>query len=172
MSDFVIRPAEPRDLPALLALYAAAREFMAAHGNPRQWAANGWPPEAVLREDTVSGRGWVCVTGRRVCGAFVFVTGVNAEPGYAKIEDGAWRDPSAYGVIHRLASDRSVPGIGTACLDWAWRRFPHLRADTHPDNVPMQRLLEKCGFVRCGTVHVEQDDDPRIAYEKTEKAGR
>ena len=30
----------------------------------------------------------------------------------------------------------------------------------------MQRLVEKLGFVRCGTIYVIQDNDPRFAYEK------
>lgn len=163
---FIIRPTRPDDLPALLSLYAGARAYMVQQNNPRQWAASGWPPEAVLREDIRLGRGYVCTVEERVCGAFVFLTGQEPEPGYAVIAQGAWRAPGPYGVLHRLASDRSVPGIGAACLSWAWQQFPHLRADTHPDNIPMQRLLEKCGFVRCGIVHVEQDSDPRYAYEK------
>ena len=34
------------------------------------------------------------------------------------------------------------------------------------DNLVMQGLLSKLGFVRCGTIYVEEDDNPRIAYEK------
>ena len=30
----------------------------------------------------------------------------------------------------------------------------------------MQRLLEKLGFQRRGTIFVREDNDPRIAYEK------
>ena len=33
-----IRPARPRDLPALLELFEAAKAFMARTGNPNQWA--------------------------------------------------------------------------------------------------------------------------------------
>ena len=42
----------------------------------------------------------------------------------------------------------------------------HLRMDTHGDNYVMQNLLKKSGFVHCGTVYVEEDDHPRMAYEK------
>ncbi|MBP3805349.1 MAG: hypothetical protein J6I76_15930 [Oribacterium sp.] len=30
----------------------------------------------------------------------------------------------------------------------------------------MQNLLKKLGFTRCGTIYVEEDDYPRIAFEK------
>ena len=33
----------------------------------------------------------------------------------------------------------------------------------------MQRLLEKLGFSHCGTVFVEEDDYPRLAFEKTSR---
>ena len=33
-------------------------------------------------------------------------------------------------------------------------------------DVVMQNLLAKLGFTRCGIIHVQEDDDPRFAYEK------
>ncbi len=36
----------------------------------------------------------------------------------------------------------------------------------------MQKLVEKLGFIHCGTIYVEQDDYPRLAYEKLEKYKR
>ena len=46
-----IRKSTPADLPRILEIYAGARAFMAAHGNPRQWGATGWPPESLIRQD-------------------------------------------------------------------------------------------------------------------------
>ena len=78
----------------------------------------------------------------------------------------AGSDPRGYRVVHRLAGDGSVKGIGSACLEWAFGQCGHLRIDTHGDNRVMQNLLKKSGFVYCGIIHVEEDDDPRLAYEK------
>ena len=58
-------------------------------------------------------------------------------------------------------------GVGSACLNWAFNQCGHLRIDTHGDNGVMQRLLEKLGFEHRGTVFVEEDDYPRLAFEKT-----
>lgn len=161
-----IRPSTLADLPRMLEIYAHARRFMAAHGNPRQWGATNWPPEALLRADIAQGNSYVCTHGGRVVGTFFFRQGRDIEPTYRVIEDGAWRDEGPYGVIHRLAGDGSVKGIGRFCLGWALGRCGHMRVDTHGDNRVMQNLLESSGFVRCGVIYVEEDNDPRLAYEK------
>ncbi len=162
-----IRQTTPADLPRLLEIYAAARAFMAAHGNPLQWGPLSWPPESLLWQDIAAGKSWVCTHEGRAVGCFFLDYGPDPEPTYRVIE-GAWEDPSPYGVVHRLASDGSVPGVGSCCLLWALRRCGHLRIDTHGDNIPMQRLLEKLGFTRRGVIHIEKDPYPRLAYEKSE----
>ena len=163
-----IRHAEARDLARMMALYEHARRFMAEHGNPNQWGPTRWPPEDLLRRDIAQGNSYLCVQGDRIVGTFFFAMGPDIEPTYRRIEDGAWRDPSPYGVVHRLAGDGSVRGTGAFCLDWAYRQCGHLRVDTHGDNRVLQSLLGKLGFVHCGTIYVEEDDDPRLAYEKSE----
>ena len=162
-----IRRTAEADLVRVMDIYAHARAFMAAHGNPDQWGPTNWPPEALIRSDIARGRGYVCVHEGRVVGAFFFDVGRDVEPTYRHIEDGAWLDDSAYGVVHRLASDGSVKGVGAFCIDWAFRQCGHLRIDTHGDNIVMQNLLAKLGFARRGTIYVEEDDFPRFAYEKT-----
>ena len=167
MNLFEIRRACEADLPVMMQIYTRARAFMTEQGNPRQWGATGWPPEDVIRRDIAEDHSYVCTLEGRVCGTFFFVAGEAPDPCYLRIEDGAWLDPSPYGVVHRLASDGSVKGIGQACMDWTFAQCGHLRIDTHPDNIPMQNLLAKCGFRRCGIIHVAQDNDPRLAFEKT-----
>ena len=38
--------------------------------------------------------------------------------------------------------------------------------DTQTDNVIMQNLLKKMGFIKCGIIYVVEDDYPRYAYER------
>ncbi len=161
-----VRRAVPADLPAILAIYARARRFMAEHGNPRQWGATGWPPEAVIRGDIAEGRGYVCVEGNEILAVFCYLYGDSPEPLYDGIREGSWLKAGPYGVVHRIAAARSGTGAGAFCLEWAFRRSGHLRIDTHPDNTVMQALLEKLGFARRGIVSVAEDNDPRIAFER------
>ncbi|MBR2263052.1 MAG: GNAT family N-acetyltransferase [Firmicutes bacterium] len=152
----------------MLRIYDKARGFMVSAGNERQWGAayhNGvaWPPASVLEQDIAAEKSFVCQYGSRVVGTFYLTEG--PDPTYAVI-DGAWISDAPYSVVHRIATDGSVRGIGAYCVQWALKRTGHLRIDTHGDNKPMQRLMEKLGFTYCGIIHVEEDDDPRMAYEK------
>lgn len=162
-----IRKTRLEDLNTVMALYAHARAFMAEHGNPNQWGPTCWPPEDLIRQDIARGKSYVCLSEDRIVGVFYFDQGPDIEPTYAQIEDGAWRDQSPYGVVHRIASDGTQRGTGAFCINWAYGQCGHLRIDTHGDNRVMQGLLAKLGFVHCGTIHVREDNDPRLAYEKT-----
>lgn len=161
-----IRHSTEKDFTQIMEIYDYARRFMAEHGNPNQWGPTHWPPEQLIHNDIISGTSYVCVHEKRVVGTFFFLTGIDIEPVYRHIENGKWMNDSAYGVVHRLAGDGSVKGIGEFCLSWAYRQCGHLRIDTHGDNIVMQNLLKKMGFTHCGTIYVEEDNYPRLAYEK------
>ena len=150
----------------MMEIYAVARSFMAAHGNPNQWGPTNWPPEALIRSDIRAHCSYVCEHEGKIAGTFFFTSGEDIEPTYRNIEDGSWLSDTVYGVVHRIASDGSVKGIGRFCIDWAFQQCGHLRIDTHGDNKVMQNLLGKLGFVHCGTIHVEEDPYPRLAFEK------
>ena len=161
-----IRKSTEFDFDRIMEIYAHARLFMAEHGNPNQWGPTHWPPEELIHRDIALGDSYVCTHKGKTVGTFFFIYGKDIEPTYADITDGAWIDDSPYGVVHRIAADGSVKGTGAFCIDWAYRQCGHLRMDTHGDNVVMQNLLKKLGFVHCGTIYVEEDDYPRLAYEK------
>lgn len=165
-SAMEIRKSTEADFERIMEIYRYARNFMAAHGNPRQWGCSHWPPEDLIHLDIAQKKSYVCTHEGRVVGTFFFDFGEEIEPTYRVIEDGKWLNDGAYGVVHRLAGDGSVKGIGKCCLEWAYGQCGHLRADTHGDNRLMQDLLPKLGFRYCGIIYVEADDDPRLAYEK------
>ena len=168
-----IRKTEEKDLDRIMEIYAYARSFMAEHENPNQWGPTNWPPETLIREDIRNGNSYVCADeNSRILGTFYFMQGKDIEPCYREITDGTWLDDSAYGVVHRIASDGSVRGVGSFCVNWAFDQCGHLRIDTHGDNYVMQNMLKKLGFVHCGTIYVEEDHYPRLAYEKSEEALR
>lgn len=161
-----IRKATAADLSEIMDIYAYAREFMARTGNPRQWGATNWPPEALIEDDIRQGKSYVCVENGRIAAVFYYDHGEDIEPTYAVIHDGAWQDNGAYGVVHRIAAAEGCRGAGRFCLNWAFEQCGHLRIDTHGDNKIMQGSLKKLGFQYCGIIYVEEDDDPRLAYEK------
>lgn len=161
-----IRHASEADFQRMTEIYAYARNFMAAHGNPNQWGPTHWPPESLLHEDIRRGKSYVCTEENRVIGTFFFDYGEDIEPTYRVIEQGNWRNSDPFGVVHRLAGDGSRKGIGAFCLNFAYEQCGHLRVDTHTDNIIMQNLLTKLGFEKRGIIHVKEDSYPRYAYEK------
>ncbi|MBQ9708896.1 MAG: GNAT family N-acetyltransferase [Firmicutes bacterium] len=165
-----IRKSTEQDVPQMLEIYEYARNYMARTGNPNQWGPTNWPPEALIHRDIKDGNSYVCLNDEgEIIGTFFFIQGEDIEPTYRNIEEGGWLDESPYGVVHRLAGDGSEKGIGAFCIDWAYGQCGHIRVDTHGDNKVMQRLMERLGFTHCGTIYVEEDDYPRLAYEKSDK---
>ena len=162
-----IRHSTEKDFDRMMQIYGFARKFMAEHGNPNQWGPTHWPPEELIRADIREGHSYVRLNDEgKVIGTFFFIHGENIEPTYRRITEGAWLEDGPYGVVHRIAGDGSEKGIGAFCINWAFEQCGHLRIDTHGDNTVMQRLLNKLGFIQCGTIYVEEDHYPRLAYEK------
>lgn len=50
----VIRNATEKDFPKMMKIYAYARDFMKAHGNPNQWGPTNWLPEELIHVVTIS----------------------------------------------------------------------------------------------------------------------
>lgn len=160
---FRIRYSVPEDIDTLMRIYARARKFMAAHGNPGQWTG-GYPSRELILSEIAASRSLICEDpDGNVAGTFCFITG--EDPTYSLIEDGRWLAGGPYGTIHRLASAGMAKGVADACISWCWEKIHNLRADTHADNTVMQAILERSGFRRCGIIYTD-DGSPRIAYQK------
>ena len=162
-----IRKSTDKDFDSMLRIYSRARAFMAENGNPNQWGPTNWPPEELLQRDIAQGKSYVCTHNEKVIGTFFFDSGKDIENTYKIIEDGKWVDDSAFGVIHRLAGSSEVKGTAEFIINWAYKKCGHLRVDTHGDNKVIQNIMKKLDFVHCGTIYVEEDNYPRLAYEKS-----
>ena len=158
----MIRIAKSEDLPAILEIYSYARAFMARNGNPTQWA-DKYPEESLLRNDIENSNLYVVEEARHICGVFAFIIGPDET--YSLIEQGEWLSDREYGTIHRVAGDGTVHGLLQKAVSYCEQRIPHLRIDTHQDNMIMQHVILKCGFCKCGIIYVS-DGSPRIAFEK------
>ena len=158
-----IRPTIYADMDALLAIFAHARQQMAADGNPTQWG-DGYPSCNQLQEDIQRGVSYVMEQDGEVCATFVFILG--EDPTYQIIEDGAWLDNiHPYGTIHRIASNGQQRGVFCSVLDWCTAHCSNIRIDTHQHNQRMIHLIEKAGFSRCGIIYT-RDHSPRVAYQR------
>lgn len=158
-----IRKTTTNDLDRVMEIYDIARDFMAKSGNPTQWG-DGYPVRALIEEDIERGESYVIVDDSEIHGVFMFMQ--RTEPTYAKIE-GAWLNDLPYGTIHRVATDGTVKRLFDRCVEFCEKITTNLRVDTHNDNYPMQKAIERNGFTKCGTIYMLHDGTPRIAYQKT-----
>ncbi|MGN1095297.1 MAG: N-acetyltransferase [Eubacteriales bacterium] len=161
----LIRKAVSADISEVMRVYKAARKYMKDHGNPTQWG-DVYPPQSLVEEDISKNRLYVLTEDEIIHGVFAFMFGPDEL--YAEIDKGA---PS-YNVMHRMASDGILRGIGKAVLDFCKFQSDgkNIRADTHKDNITMQNVLLKNGFLPCGNVYIEECDLSLIVYEYSYKA--
>lgn len=160
-----IRRAALSDLPRIEDIYREAREFMKMSGNASQWG-NTYPERKLLISDIESENLYVVFEKEEMLGVFYFRIG--EDPTYRVIKDGEWKNDLPYGVIHRIAVSKNAHGKGVSrfCFDYAFGLSGNLKIDTHRDNTPMRRALEKYGFEYCGIINLENGDE-RIAFQKT-----
>ena len=139
-----------------------------------QWQ-DDFPNESVFRRDIDAGGCWLFTHEGAPAGVIsIYFT---PEPDYPAI-DGAWltADGAPYATFHRVAVKAAYRGRGLAdemmqlAEDLAMGRgYASARVDTHADNGPMQALLKRRGYTRCGVVTLTDtiEHDPlRVGYEK------
>lgn len=157
-----IRKATKNDLNTIMDIYSSAREFMRLNGNETQWGST-YPPLKLV-EECIDEKMYVCTeNGAIVC---VFYFAIENDSSYNQIFNGTWLNDKPYGVVHRIASTRTVKGAARFCLNWALEQCNNLKIDTHENNLPMQKLLESLGFKYCGIIHCDHTGDERLAYQK------
>lgn len=164
-----IRNATLRDLPEMMQIINAAKSYFKENGID-QWQ-NGNPNPDVLTVDINNGESFVAVDDNDKVFATAMIS-LRGEPTYSEIFDGKWLNEGGYGVIHRVAvcPSSKKSGLATMLISLTEQKareagFMSIRADTHEDNIPMQKMLEKNGFVYCGNIFLV-DGAPRRAYEK------
>lgn len=163
--------AEPQHVDAMCAITDQARANMAAMGID-QWQC-GYPDRGTWEADVDSGMAYVGLEEGRVVAVFRYAD--EPEAAYETLK-GKWLAGGPYATVHRCAVDPLCRGRGIigelfafACEKAADDGMVSVRIDTHSDNAPMRRAVEKFGFVFCGDITLTEGLEagaPRIAFEK------
>lgn len=166
-----LRKAALSDLSAIEQIYEDAKTSLRERGI-NQWQ-DGYPNRESAKEDIESGTGYVLEENGMVVATACLAFGT--EPTYETVYEGAWEGNGDYGFLHRVAVLSAKKGGGAASLfldelkrQAKDRGISILRGDTHEENLPMQRVLEKNGFSRKGIIYLT-DGSRRAAYEWIEK---
>lgn len=162
------RKSELDDIPGIMHIIEKAKLNLKDAGID-QWQ-NGYPNEAVIKEDITRGESYVALLHGNLVGTVAITFGV--EHHYDTIRDGEWMNQDGfYAVIHRIAVDQDYKGKGIAgyLLSQAEvlgkDKIESIRIDTHEKNIPMQRAIKKQGFELCGKITLLDGTD-RITFEK------
>lgn len=157
-----IKKTEIEDLDVVMTTIDIARQLMRDNGNTTQWT-NGYPARELMAESIESGHNFLIYNDNEVVATFDFI--IDEDPNYLVIEDGNWLNDDSYGAVHRLASNGKAKGVAQFCFEWCFSQFPNIRVDTHEDNIPMQKVLTKLNYEKCGVIYVS-DGTPRLAFQK------
>lgn len=160
-----IRPATALDVSAADSIYKMAKTFMKKGGNPDQWTGD-YPSGYDVELGIAEGVSYVCEDEGEIVATFLFKPYAD-DPTYHKIYDGEWLSDEPYSVIHRIAVKHHGRGIADFIFSECFKILPNIKIDTHRDNLPMQRCLEKNGFKYCGIIYLENGDE-RLAFQKKE----
>lgn len=158
-----LRNAAGVDFEQIMKIYKYAQDYMILSGNPAQWG-HFYPDAVLVKSDICQNTCKVIYDETGIHGVFALFE--SPEPTYRHIENGNWLNDEPYIIIHRLAGDGQVHGLFQCAVNYCKSISRNIRVDTHADNLIMQKLIEKSGFIKCGIIHVN-DGTPRIAYHWT-----
>lgn len=163
IKEIEIKKAKLSDLDNLLSLYENARKMMKESNNPNQWK-NTHPSKEFLISLINKEVLYIGINKENeIMFSFSFIIGIDET--YINIEDGEWLNDLPYGTIHALASSFKMNNVFYYVLTFCLSLINNIKIDTHNDNVIMQKILNKYGFIKCGTIYIKEDHSPRIAYQ-------
>jgi len=160
------------DIDAMMDIVNDAKSLLKSQ-NIDQWQS-GYPNRPLLEQDVKNGIGYVLCDDNKVVGMCAITFG--KDESYQEIE-GKWKtEGHNYAVVHRMAvaSDYHGRSLGVQMYHEAEKlakkqKNQSIRADTHQENLAMQKTMQKCGFKPCGIIYLkggEEDGHPRLAMEK------
>lgn len=168
-----IKKARLEDINELVNIYLIAQKHMIAEGNINQWNQN----EDVFKESIINyinnDNFYIVKQENEIVGFFAMIFGTDKT--YNVIKYGSWINNDEYVTIHKIAVKYHQKGIASFIFDFVCKvalnaNINNIRIDTHKDNISMNSLLNKFGFIKCGIISItcdySNDNSLRIAYQK------
>ncbi len=164
----ILRKSDINDINSIMNIIKQAQEYFKLEGID-QWQ-NNYPNADTIHNDIENGESYVLVKDNNIIATTAL--SFNGEPTYNSIYEGSWINNGKYATIHRIAVDNNYKELGVAreiikqVEELSAKEDVHsIKADTHEDNLSMQKMLKKNGFQYCGVIYLE-DGSKRVAFEK------
>ena len=175
-----IRKSKMSDLDKIMPLFDLARATMKTLGID-QWQ-DGYPYRENIEEDIKNEESYVVTDAGEIIATFMLMK--RNEPTYDVIYHGKWLDTGEkYATVHRItvtpakrekSANTSGKPVSKIIMDYA-KNFAienglsaGVKIDTHEGNIAMRKMLEKNGFVHCGTILLANGHE-RVAYQYKER---
>src|SRR5699024_10411690 len=156
------------DINGIMNIIRKAQDYFKEQGID-QWQ-NNYPNVEIISKDISNEYGYVLLKDNIIIGTVA--VSFDGEKTYEYIYNGRWISNNEYAVIHSMDIYSRYKRVGLAtliieyieevCLD---KDVHSIRVDTHKENLAMQKLLKKNGFIYCGIIYLE-DKSERMAFEK------
>ena len=157
----IIRRATYNDIDSILSIVRSA-QLSLAELCIDQWQ-DGYPSEAIIRDDIANGVGYVATEGVAILGYEAIV--LSGEEAYRQIADDKWHTPNDYVVVHRLCVLRGSlrRGVAIELMRYAANvarehDIVSFRVDTHKGNIRMLSLLDMLSFEHVGLIRYESGE--------------
>src|SRR5690554_1987508 len=140
----MIRLGIKTDLESILTIINDAKKRL-KELNVNQWQ-DGYPNKEVIKKDLENKQLFVYLLNNEIVGTMSIL---DHEPTYDNIK-GKWLNNNDYLAVHRIAikDNYNGRGIGKKMLLYLFNKYrKDLKIDTHPDNLPMQKMLKKLDFI-------------------------
>lgn len=155
-----MRRAKARDIASIVEILQGAKNYLKEQGLD-QWQGE-YPNIDTVQKDMDYHQAFVLVVDDQVAGYAAAFEG--EDPLYTALEDGSWLvDGHDYASLHRVAmsdkyrGQRLAPRFMTALISYFYAQGARdFRIDTHPGNLPMQKVITNNGFEKRGTVHMQE----------------
>jgi len=164
----LLQKAKTEDIPVMMEIVRQAQASLKAMGI-NQWQ-NNYPNVEVIQRDIDEGYAYVLTDNDTVIAMLTII--FNDEPTYDRIYEGEWLSRGDFVVVHRIAIDNRCKqkGIASYLLGEVEKmavqaNISSFKIDTHKDNIPMRKTLDRNDFSYCGRI-VLPDGNSRVAYEK------
>jgi RimJ/RimL family protein N-acetyltransferase len=156
------------DIKDIMNIIKQAQVYFKEHGMD-QWQ-NNYPNAEIISSDIADEYSYVLLRDNKIVATAAI--SFDGDRNYDTIYEGQWISNNEYAVIHRIAVDNDLKGLGISseiiknveqlCLK---RGVHSIKVDTHEENLSMQRLLKKNNFQYCGIIYLE-DGKKRVAFER------
>lgn len=165
-----LRKAATTDLPEILEIIDAARQLLQKNKVP-QWQNGEGPNKLQLEQDIRDQQCYLLIVAQQIAGLGIIST--DKEAPYEQITNGRWLETTGdYAVLHRVALAPTYQGQGLALILMNFlitvarlKDYLDIRIDTHPQNIAMQQLIKKAGFLYRGDILLPVPDGERVAYQ-------